>query len=170
MECLVFSDTHGNYPLAAAVIMQAGPVEMIFHLGDEAGDAVMLEQIMARKVEKVSGNCDPPGKYPREICTILERTRILMTHGDRYRVKSGLSELHRRAVNANVDVVLYGHTHVASVDVIDGILFVNPGSLQKGNGEKSFARLSIGSNGPVARIITISENSELPDQHPQPQL
>jgi putative phosphoesterase len=114
------------------------------------------------KVEKVSGNCDPPGKHPQEIRTVLGSISILATHGDRYRVKSGLSELHRRAVIAKVDVVLYGHTHRAAVDEIDGILFVNPGSLQKGNGEKSFARLSIGSNGPIARIISLSEDSETP--------
>lgn len=156
MECLVFSDTHGNYPLAAAIIMQAGPAEMIIHLGDEADDAVMLEQILARKVEKVSGNCDPPGKHPREICTNLGSTRVLITHGDRYRVKSGLSELLRRAVDADVEVVLYGHTHRAAIDEIDGILFVNPGSMQKGNGEKSYARLFINSNGPAARIIPVN--------------
>lgn len=158
MECLVFSDTHGNYPLAAAIVMQAGPVDLIIHLGDDAEDAVMLEQILSLKVEKVSGNCDPPGKHPREICDSLESTRILITHGDRYRVKGGLSELHRRAVDAGVDLVLYGHTHRAAVEKIDGILFVNPGSLYKGSSEKSYARITITDEGAFARIIPVTEN------------
>lgn len=158
MECLVFSDTHGNYPLAAAAILQAGPVDRIFHLGDEAEDAVMVERIVCQKVETVSGNCDPPGTHPREICIELGNVRLLLTHGDRYRVKNGLDELRRKAVEANVDVVLYGHTHRASVDEIDGILFVNPGSIQKGSGEKSFARLSIRGEIPVAKIIPIRED------------
>lgn len=156
MECLVFSDTHGNYPLAAAVALQEGPVEMIFHLGDGAEDAVMLERIVSQKVEKVSGNCDPPGKHPREICTKLGNTRVFMTHGDRYRVKSGLSELHRKALDEKADVVLYGHTHKASIDQIDGILFINPGAMHTGEGQKSFVRLSILTNGATAEIITIA--------------
>jgi putative phosphoesterase len=155
MECVIISDTHGNYPLAAEAIIKAGPVDRIFHLGDDADDAAMLEHIISKRVDKIAGNCDVPGKYPREISVELENTLLLITHGDRYKVKSGLTELYRHAVSKSARVVLYGHTHQAAVEEIDGILFINPGSLQRGEQPKSYARLSLSREGPKAEIIVI---------------
>ncbi len=159
MECIIISDTHGNYPLAAEAIMKAGSVDRIFHLGDDADDAAMLEHILSKQVEKIAGNCDVPGKYPREIRVELENTCLLITHGDRYKVKSGLTELYRHAVSESASVVLYGHTHQAAVVEINGILFINPGSLQRGEQRKSYARLSLSSGYPKAEIIFINEES-----------
>lgn len=153
MECIIFSDTHGNYQLAIEALSQSAPVDMIFHLGDEAEDAGMIEHICMTKVHKVAGNCDAPGKYPRENIILIGKTRVLMTHGDRYNVKKGLSGLIARAVDADVDVVLYGHTHNASIDEINGIIFINPGSLQRGSSCQSYARLTLDDSGANARLI-----------------
>lgn len=157
MECIVFSDTHGNYPLALEALHQSSPVDLIFHLGDEADDARMIEHICMKKVQKVSGNCDAPGRYPREINMLIGTTRLLLTHGDRYGVKSGLAKLVERAVSEKVDVVLYGHTHQASIDTIDGILFVNPGALHMGSPLKSYARLSLRQEKSEAQIVVVAE-------------
>ena len=157
MECIVFSDTHGNYPLALEALTQSTPANIIFHLGDEADDASMIENSCLKQIQKVAGNCDAPGKYPREISTLIGKTRVLLTHGDRYSVKSGLSKLVERAVATNVDVVLYGHTHQASIDRINGILFVNPGALWSGSSCKSYARLSVNPDGAEARIVFLGE-------------
>jgi putative phosphoesterase len=157
MKCIVFSDTHGNYPLAVEVISQSAQVDMIFHLGDGAEDASILEHLYHGQVIKVAGNCDAPGKYPREIITMAGETRLLLTHGDLYGVKSGLSKLVERAITTVSDVVLYGHTHQASIDMINGILFVNPGSLQKNSASQSYALLSLNNHSPEARIILIED-------------
>ena len=157
MESLVFADTHGNFHLAAEVIMQAGRVDKIFHLGDEVNDAIMLEHLFHRSVEKVAGNCDAPGKFLREICLDIGSTRIFLTHGDNYNVKAGLSQLHNRALSTNAQIVLYGHTHLASIDEIDGILYINPGSLHKGSAAKSYVRLSIKNSGPSAVIVPVRD-------------
>jgi putative phosphoesterase len=157
MKCIVFSDTHGNYPLAVEALSQSVPVDMIFHLGDEADDACIIEHLYPGQVMKVAGNCDSPGKYPREIITLAGKTRMLLTHGDRFGVKSGLSKLVERAIAADADVVLYGHTHQASIDRINGILFVNPGSLQRNSACKSYALLSINDHGAEAQIVLIEE-------------
>jgi putative phosphoesterase len=155
MECLVLSDTHGNYPLATKIVLLEPCVDLIIHLGDEADDAQMLEHLCAKQVRKVSGNCDPPGKHPRELLTFVEQTSLLITHGDRYGVKSGLSRLHQRAVSTGARVVLYGHTHIAAIDEIDGILFVNPGALAREASLKSYARLTFAASGTQARIVQI---------------
>ena len=157
MECIVFSDTHGDYPLAVEALSQTDPVDMIFHLGDEAEDASMIEHICLTQVQKVAGNCDAPGKYPKEINILVGKTRVLLTHGDRYSVKSGLSKLLERAVATEADVVLYGHTHQASIDKINGILFVNPGSLNRNSTCQSYALLTLDDDSAKARIVTIGE-------------
>ncbi|MBI5656974.1 MAG: YfcE family phosphodiesterase [Geobacter sp.] len=165
MEYLIISDTHGNYHTAAEVIAQAGHVDMIVHLGDETGDAVVLEHIFNRPVEKVAGNCDAPGKHPRELCVDLCGTTMLLTHGDRYQVKMGLAQLQKRAESAHARVVLYGHTHRAAIDEINGVLFINPGSLHRMNAELSYARLSLINGNLTASIIPVAVNDS--DQHAQ---
>lgn len=157
MECIVFSDTHGNYPLAIEILSRSTPVDTVFHLGDKAEDAIFIEHLFKTKVQKVAGNCDPPGMHEREIITMYGNKRILLTHGDRYGVKAGLEKLVERGVDANVDLVLYGHTHHASIDEIEGILFVNPGSLQLGTAYKSYARITIDDQGIEARIMYLDE-------------
>jgi len=153
MECIVFSDTHGNYPQAIEILYACAPVDVIFHLGDIAEDACMIESICLAQVQKVAGNCDPPGRHDREIITTIGSTRILLTHGDRYGVKTGMEKLAERGIAADVDLVLYGHTHQASIVTIEGIIFVNPGSLQRGSAVRSYARLTIDGNNIEARIV-----------------
>lgn len=155
MVCIIFSDTHGNYNLAAEAVIEAGHVDLIFHLGDVASDAAMLEQIFSKPVNKVAGNCDPPGVLPRELSTVIGTFQVLLTHGDCYNVKSGLMSLKQRAAETNSRIVLYGHTHNAAVDEIDGILFINPGTLHQASTFKSYARLTIDSDRVSAEIIAI---------------
>lgn len=130
---------------------------MIIHLGDEVEDASLIELICNTPVQKVAGNCDPPGRYPREINTTVGQTRVLLTHGDRYSVKSGLTKLVERAVATDTDVVLYGHTHHASIDEIDGILLINPGSLHQSTAHMSYASLIFHEGGTEARIVMVEE-------------
>lgn len=167
MKLLVISDTHGNYPLALTVIENAGPVDHIVHLGDELEDAVMLERITDRTLIKVPGNCDPTSHHGRELVIAFAGVRFFITHGDRYRVKSGLTELYAKAGKEHARVVLFGHTHHAAVIRHHDILLVNPGSLSPKSPHASFAIVSIAQEGVSAEVIS------LPDpvcQQPQPQL
>jgi len=130
MRMLVLSDSHGNYPLALKAIEKAGRVDRIVHLGDGIEDARIIEEIVGFPIIKVPGNCDLSAPEPRELLTVSGGVRILATHGDAYHVKSGLTALHRRAVSQEARVVLYGHTHIALAEEMEGILFVNPGCLR----------------------------------------
>lgn len=155
MRIIVISDTHGNYPLAVRAMDQAGRIDHIIHLGDVTDDATMMEQALGRPVIRVAGNCDLASKEPKEIATTFGQLNFLITHGDRYNVKSGLSQLQVKARSAKSDVVLYGHTHMAHIIRHDGILFVNPGCLAVACAAKSFARLTITGNHAAAEIIPV---------------
>ncbi len=155
MRILVISDTHGNYPLAVRAIDQAGQSDHIIHLGDVADDATAMEHALGKSVIMVAGNCDPASTAPKELCVSLAGRNILITHGDRYNVKSGLSQLRKKARSTKSHVVLYGHTHMAGIIRSEGILFVNPGSLAEACATKSFARIIITGNRISAEIIPV---------------
>jgi hypothetical protein len=58
-------------------------------------------------------------------------------------VKSGLNLIKQRAKQEKVDMVLYGHTHRPAILNIDGIMFINPGTMNKNASQWSFALISI---------------------------
>jgi putative phosphoesterase len=166
MRILVFSDTHGNYVTQMASLAEAEPVDLIVHLGDETNDAEFLGKMTAIPVIRVQGNCDHALKVPREICKSIAGHRIFITHGDRYRVKNGLTLLIDKAVSERAGLVLFGHTHSALILKERGILLVNPGALMSQGSIQSYAVVTLTGNEITAEIFLV----ELQNQQPQPQL
>ncbi len=155
MRYLIMSDTHGNYPLAIRALEMAGRIDRVFHLGDGIEDARLIEEITGHRIVKVPGNCDLSAPEPREVSAVFGGHRFFITHGDKYGVKGGMTLLHKKALEEKVRVVLYGHTHVASVSVLDGMLFVNPGSLRYKWPNTSYAILSVGPSGVNAELCPV---------------
>ena len=156
MRFLILSDTHGNYPLAIKALEMAGQVDRIFHLGDGIEDARFIEEITGHRIIKVPGNCDLTATDPSDISAVFADRKFFITHGDSYNVKSGLALLHKKACMENVQIVLYGHTHVGSAEVLDGILYVNPGCLRSRWPDTSYAILSIDSG--IVRVKIFPTN------------
>lgn len=152
MKLIVISDTHGNYPLALRACEQEGQVGAIIHLGDGADDVGVLERFLGVRIISVAGNCDHGSASPRELLWECAGSRLLLTHGDLYGVKSGLARLERRALETGVDAALYGHTHRADVRTEAGILLLNPGTLMKSAPENSYATLEIDDAGIQASL------------------
>lgn len=164
MRVLVFSDTHGNHPLLFQAISCIGPVDLVIHLGDEVEDARQIEYATGWSVLKVAGNCDPPSNEPRELILTLCGTPCLLTHGDRHQVKRGLEPLLRQAQSVGASVVLYGHTHQATILEAEGILFVNPGTLARGTATCTCALVTFTAVGCSAVIVDV----EVPPTPPIP--
>lgn len=156
MKILILSDTHGNYPMAIRALDKAGRVDQIVHLGDDIEDARMLETIIGRPVIKVPGNCDPGAAEIRDFFTSFEDVDIFITHGDRYTVKAGLAELYKKAVEKNARLVLYGHTHIAAIEKIGEILFVNPGCLSYKCQQNSYAVLTLAGGKVLAEVMPVT--------------
>jgi len=147
MRILILSDTHGNFPLAIEACHKAEPFDLLFHLGDGSDDVDILRKSGIGECVNVSGNCDLGSKAPRELVWEGEGKKILLTHGDIYGVKRNLKNLLARSKELGVDITLYGHTHQAFAETIDGILFVNPGALAKTQNHNSCAWLEITPDG-----------------------
>ena len=132
MKLLVISDSHGNYARALQAHQLAGPVDHIVHLGDGAEDARLMEEVLEAPVYRVAGNCDFNGELPLEMVLEVGECRILLTHGNRERVKSGLTQLIGKGLEVGATVILFGHTHLPAVVSSAGMLLVNPGALKEG--------------------------------------
>lgn len=155
MKILILSDSHGNYPLAIKALDKAGQVDHVIHLGDGADDVQIIENVYERKVISVAGNCDFNASIPREIRTTIDHTDLFITHGHNYNVKMGIDQLYRKAAAEQASIVLYGHTHIAAIETISDILFINPGCLSKNCTFTSYAILSIVNSEATAEIVEI---------------
>jgi putative phosphoesterase len=146
LDFLVLSDTHGRssrlHQVAKAINFR--PVAILF-LGDGLRDLEVLSEIPSLRdipVVAVQGNCDTffslrGDESPTRLLT-YGKHKIFMTHGHRYGVRGGVEAAAQNAIAAGADVLLYGHTHVATeyqmcVQDRDGVeqtlLIANPGSL-----------------------------------------
>lgn len=155
MKILIFSDSHGNYPLAIKALDNAGQVDQVIHLGDGADDAQIIEDIFGIKVITAAGNCDFKTSKPRDIRITIDHMKFFITHGHKYDVKMGLKQLYNKAIAEETSIVLYGHTHIAAIETINNITFINPGCLSKNCTFTSYAILSIISGKVSAEIVEI---------------
>ncbi|PAF19839.1 metallophosphoesterase family protein [Terribacillus saccharophilus] len=128
MKILITSDSHG---LTNEVNMlkqrHEDEVAAYIHCGDSElpFDAPEMEGYY-----RVAGNCDYDGAYPEVEELTASELPILITHGHLYGVKSSLRPLEKVAAERDAKIVCYGHSHVARADVIDGRLYINPGSIR----------------------------------------
>lgn len=143
MKVLVISDTHGNFSRAFKAHSLSDPVDCIIHLGDGSSDVDALREVLNIPIINVAGNCDPGSAAPREKVWECEGKQILLTHGDAYQVKSGLSRLLKRAIEIGVDAVLFGHTHLGISEKHSGIILINPGTLANYGQQRSYAVINI---------------------------
>lgn len=156
MRILVMSDTHGNFHQALQSCSMSRPIDAVIHLGDGGEDAEMLGHALDVAVIHVAGNCDIGSAAPRELLWECEGKRLLLVHGDAYRVKSGLGMLERRAIEVEADAVLFGHTHCATVITVANRLFVNPGTMMLPSQHATFAILEITHSSMSAQLVNIA--------------
>ena len=133
-KLIVISDSHDcadRLELLAQHIEQTN-YHMIIHLGDVRRDAEWLEERLGREVVGVAGNCDFFSRDSREEEIFVEGVKILLVHGDKYGVKSGLDRLSYYAEERGCQLALFGHTHQPFSGYVGKALLVNPGALQSG--------------------------------------
>jgi len=121
---LIISDYHRREDKVIELIEKYQP-DRIFNLGDSESEEMFLDNY---NILSVKGNCDYIN-LPNIIKLNYYGINILMTHGHLYGVRYDLLRLKMLAKENNFNYVFYGHTHIQKLEIIDGILFLNPGSL-----------------------------------------
>lgn len=126
MRIGILSDTHGL--LRPRVLELLDGVDHLIHAGD-VGPAELLAELEAlAPLTAVYGNTDGfdvRKRLPDVAAVELGGLRFAVTHGH----LSGVPSPERLAPrHPEADVVVFGHTHVPRLEVLDGRWFVNPGS------------------------------------------
>ncbi|PLR75357.1 YfcE family phosphodiesterase [Bacillus sp. V3-13] len=160
-RALIVSDSHGSSEVLETIKEKHGSeVEVMVHCGDSelAADDSALSGFAV-----VRGNCDYDQKLPNELVKDIDGYRLYVTHGHLYSVKSTLMNLHYRAREVNANIVCFGHSHVLGAEMIDGILFINPGSilLPRMRLEKTYVILDLSETDLILRTFDI-DKGELP--------
>lgn len=147
MKILVISDSHGDIDSFLDYYKKIDGVELILFLGDYTRDAREIERVTGKKLLAVKGNNDIfDNFYKEELIFSINDVKILMTHGHRYAVNYSIDKLYYRAKEEEVDIVMFGHTHVPFAEKVDDILFLNPGSISRPrtpSREKTFISLEL---------------------------
>ena len=121
----LISDTHGRLDSTVAACF-AG-VSHILHAGDVGPPWIPARLSEIAPVTVVAGNTDDPvHDYPESATVTLAGKRFLVTHIVDPQHPSETVE--RLILDAQPDVVVFGHTHRPFFQKVGPVLFVNPGS------------------------------------------
>ena len=140
MRIIVFSDSHNHDTNMKQVLhLNHNRFDLCIHLGDGCREFEALGELYSPiPFVTVNGNGEDFFGSGRVSETVLELEgkRVLVTHGHKYNVKFGTTNLEYKAVEKECDIVLYGHTHIPDNRYIPDIMgrslyILNPGSISR---------------------------------------
>ena len=140
---LIVSDSHGSTELLEGIEKKhRNEVDLMIHCGDSElaeTDAAICN------FKSVKGNCDFFGDFPEQDTHEIDGKKVLVTHGHLYSVKSTLVNLFYKAKEMQADVVCFGHSHLLGVEMVEDVLFINPGSIRlpRSRTERSYVILEL---------------------------
>ncbi|PIC62829.1 YfcE family phosphodiesterase [Sporosarcina sp. P13] len=132
MKIIVLSDSHGD--TATVQQIAALPADAIFHCGDSE---LLADHPLVQDMHIVRGNCDLDDRLPASVVQKVGKDTVLVVHGHEHDVKRSLLTLSYAAAEQQATIALFGHSHLYGAEMIEGVLFVNPGSTTQPRGGKS---------------------------------
>jgi uncharacterized protein len=146
----VISDTHGL--LRPDVPAHLAGVDLIVHAGD-VGSLAVLEALRAiAPTIAVRGNVDT-----EPWCTALPETDVVRAAELELYVLHDIAQLKFDAKRAGYRAVIYGHSHRASIEERDGVLYLNPGAAgpKRFNLSPSLAKVEVRGQALDVSLITL---------------
>ncbi len=143
MKVLIMSDSHElTHEISIIKERHKQDVIAMIHCGDselEKNNAYMNGMITVR------GNCDRDSAYPNIVVEEIAGKRFLITHGHLYNIHMSLLNLSLKGEETDANIICFGHSHAAGSELIDGKLYINPGSIRepRGRKEKTYAILEM---------------------------
>lgn len=117
----IISDTHGL--LRPEALRMLAHVDHIIHGGDIGDPEIITALRKIAPVTAIRGNVDT-GKWAAEFA----ETECVRLAGRLFYVLHDLNTLQVDPVAEGIDVIVSGHSHVPTINKVDGLLYVNPGS------------------------------------------
>lgn len=150
MKILIVSDTHRCLDDFRKAAKKTAPLDLVIHCGDCEGTEDYFGNIAGCPVEIVAGNNDFFSDLPQEREFFLGRYKVWVIHGHRYNVTFEDKRIRKEARSRNIDILMYGHTHMPVVDIGPDLIAINPGSLSypRQNGRhRSFIIMELAKDG-----------------------
>ncbi len=128
----VLSDTHFHHfnEVPSSLLESLKAFDMVIHLGDFVNEELVEYFRTFNNFYGIAGNHDP-----QSVKKILPKTDVIEINGKRLGLLHGYwfpffcqQRSLAKFKNDKVDAILYGHTHVIRNEMVDDILFFNPGS------------------------------------------
>jgi putative phosphoesterase len=149
-DFLIVSDAHGDRAILEKIVGHyRGHVKAMFYNGDSELDA---DDELFQDLLPVIGNMDYDPMFPDDRVHEESLVTIYQTHGHLFHTEMNLNALREAAAVHQADVVTSGHTHVLGAEMIDGRLFVNPGSISLPKGEYAYL-------GGTYAILSVTEDA-----------
>lgn len=142
-EIIIVSDNHGSRQVMEDLLNIYDSADVFIHLGDSEFSP---NDKLWKKYHTVCGNNDFYEEYPEDKTLKVGHNIFYLTHGHKKNVKHSLNDLQESGKQNEADFVLFGHSHIAVVEEVDGIIFINPGSLSRPRGkykDPSYVQLKI---------------------------
>ncbi|WP_298093795.1 YfcE family phosphodiesterase [uncultured Catenibacterium sp.] len=137
MRILVVSDSHMYNDILEDITKKwKNKVDLLVHCGDSS--LLPDDQLLKDYNIVVHGNHDEE-VFPHYVVY----KGIFVTHGNDYHVYSGYDELIEACKENKCHLCFHGHTHVPTIQVHDGIIFVNPGSAMINRGSYGYGTYAI---------------------------
>ncbi len=157
MKIAVLSDSHYETSFINDIKKYLEDIDIILHCGDGAPDTKALANVFRGEIYAVKGNCDMSKEYPLERMVEVMGIKIFMAHGHMYNVKNEYNTIFYKGKEVGADIVLFGHSHKALIKEYDGLVIMNPGSinLPYGRAKRTFGIIEILKNN--KRNISIKE-------------
>jgi hypothetical protein len=158
MKIAILSDTHIRYgrKLPSFVWNVLSEVDTIIHAGDVVTKSLIEELDLIAPVIAVRGNCDwLLDELPDKIIAKLGPLRIGVTHGYLGSGKNTPERAYHFFSGEDVDMIIFGHSHIPYKNVYEGVLLFNPGSPTERRGQPQF---SMG-------LLKLSEKGSFDIQH-----
>ncbi len=128
MKILILGDTHAQDDILPQILSAEKDYDTLLHTGDFEGSEFVYRELADKPFYYIAGNNDFFTNAPYERVIELASVRIFMTHGHRYHLERGNSQVCAAARKKKASVAVYGHSHVPEARYCRGILMLNPGS------------------------------------------
>ena len=117
----VLSDTHGL--LRPQLLTALAGVDHILHAGDVGDPEILTALARIAPITAIRGNVDTHGP-----CALLPATELLDLAGLLIYMVHAREDLDISPQAARVSVIIYGHSHKPSIEHLQDVLYLNPGS------------------------------------------
>lgn len=118
----IISDTHGL--LRPEALADLANVDHIIHGGDIGNSEIINALRKIAPVTAVKGNVDTA-----EWAAEFPETAFVRLAGRLFYILHDLNALQIDPVAEGINVIISGHSHVPKIDSVNGVLYLNPGSV-----------------------------------------